>query len=70
MMLVILWVQVEYKYCPYEHTEEQIFLFFANHKCSNTHSLGGENAQTHGRSNLHLTWHAGITYVMIYFYLY
>lgn len=27
-MLVILWVQVEYKYCPYEHTEGQVFVFF------------------------------------------
>lgn len=27
-MLVMLWVQVEYKYCPYEHAEGQVFLYF------------------------------------------
>lgn len=45
-MLVIFCIQVKYKYCPNEHTVEQVFVFFFIHKCSNSQSWWGKCTDT------------------------
>lgn len=54
-MLVMLWVQVEYKYGPYEHTEGQVFVFFFSTKNAQILTVLAGKMQIHGGSYLYLT---------------